>query len=72
MTATYERARPKKDFKDAVQHFKKKYKKTKMKKGRIVTVLKHKHREPEPFLKEVFKDKYLKGKVKRCRMKSLS
>ena len=72
LPATYERAGPKKEFKDGVQHFKKKYKKTKMKKGRIVTVLKHKHREPEPFLKEVFKDKYLKGKVKRCRMKSLS
>ncbi len=72
LPATYERVGPKTEFTEGVHHFKKKHKKTKMKKGRIVTVLKYKHREPEPFLKEVFKDKYLNGKVKKCRMKSLS
>ncbi|MBW3004318.1 nucleotidyltransferase domain-containing protein [Candidatus Woesearchaeota archaeon] len=68
---TYERTGPKVEFKEGVAQFKKKYKKTKVKKGRITTVLKHKHREIEPFLKEVFKDQYLKDKVKKCRVKSL-
>jgi len=70
---TYEQVGPKVEFREGVKQFKKKYKKTKVKKGRVVTILKHKHRDLRKFLeKEVFSSEYLKDKVKKCKVKSLS
>ena len=69
---TYEREGPPIEMREQVKRFKKKHKKTKTKKKRIIAIIKHKKRTPEEVLKEVFKDKYLKDKVKKCRQTSLS
>jgi len=70
---TYERTGPPTEMKEAVKEFKKAHKKTKTKKGRVVAEIKHKHRNLKEFLeKEVFSAEYLKDKVKKCRIKSLS
>ena len=67
---TYERPGPPAEMKAQVKEFKKKHKKILVKKGRVVAVLKYKNRTPEKVLKEVLKDKYLKGKVKTCKLTS--
>lgn len=70
---TYEQIGPKLEFKEGVKQFKKKYKKTKVKNGCVVTTLKHKNRDLKKYLeKEVFPAEYLKDKVKKCKVKSLS
>jgi tRNA nucleotidyltransferase (CCA-adding enzyme) len=67
---TYERMGPPTEMKTQVKAFKKKHKKTIVKKGRVVAVLKYAKRTPEAVLKEALKDKYLKGKVKTCKLTS--
>jgi tRNA nucleotidyltransferase (CCA-adding enzyme) len=49
-----------------VKDFKKKYKKTFQKKGRIYAVIKRRHTTPESLVKELIKEKYFKEKVKKC------
>ncbi|MBW2986333.1 CCA tRNA nucleotidyltransferase [Candidatus Woesearchaeota archaeon] len=70
---TYYRPGPPVEMKEQVKVFKKKHKKTKVNKGRIVAEIKNKNRDLKKYLeKEVFSDKYLKGKVKKCKLTSLS
>ncbi|MBD3304201.1 hypothetical protein GF343_03580 [Candidatus Woesearchaeota archaeon] len=73
LPATYERQGPPAEMKEAVKEFKKAHKKTKTKKGHITAEIKHKHRNLKKYLeKEVFPSEYMKDKVKKCRIKSLS
>ncbi|MBD3362072.1 hypothetical protein GF358_04775 [Candidatus Woesearchaeota archaeon] len=63
----YELCGPPIKMKEAVKHFKKKHKKTTVKKGRIYAKIKYKYRDIEPYLtKDVLKHEYLSDKVKKC------
>lgn len=71
LPAEYERQGPPIEMKEEVQKFKKKHKKTKTRQGRIIAVLKYNHRNIKDILeKEIFKDQYLKDKVKKCRLRT--
>ena len=59
-----ERAGPLLKLKEHVSRFKKKHKKTVIKRGRIFALDKRKFREPEKLIKSLFKHQYLKEKIK--------
>ena len=59
-----ERAGPLLKLKEHVSRFKKKHKKTVVKKGRIFALDRRRFREPEKLIKSLFNNKYLKEKVK--------
>ena len=50
-----------------VKEFKKKYRKTFTKKGRIFAKIKRKHTTPESLVKDLIKQKYFKEKIRKCR-----
>jgi tRNA nucleotidyltransferase (CCA-adding enzyme) len=52
--------------KDFVKGFKKKHKRTFVKKGRVYTREKRKFRKAEDFIKNLLKDRYVKERVKKC------
>jgi hypothetical protein len=61
---------PPADMKEAVEIFCKKHKKTFVKKGRVYAKVKYEYRNPEELLEKIiFKDEYLKDKVKKCRLR---
>ncbi|MEM4263545.1 MAG: nucleotidyltransferase domain-containing protein [Candidatus Woesearchaeota archaeon] len=61
---------PPAEMKEAAELFKKKHKKTFLKKGRIYAKVRYEYRTPEELLEKIiFKDEYLKDKVKKCRLR---
>ncbi|MBN1644866.1 nucleotidyltransferase domain-containing protein [Candidatus Woesearchaeota archaeon] len=68
---TFEIIGPPAEIKEHAKKFKKKYKKTHVKKGRVCSKAKHKYRKIEELLrKEILKHEYLKDKVKNCKIVS--
>ena len=61
---------PPAEMKEAAEIFSKKHKKTFVKKGRVYAKVKYEYRNPEELLEKIiFKDEYLKDKVKKCRLR---
>jgi len=64
---TYEIQGPPKEMKEHAKKFRKKHKKTLVKKGRLYAKIKYKQRDVKNYLKkEVLNSDYLKDKVKKC------
>lgn len=57
---------PPTEMKNCVKEFKKKYKKTFTKKGRIYAIIKRKHKMPEALVKDLIKQQYFREKVRKC------
>ena len=57
-------------IKEHVKQFKKKHKKTTVKKGRVFALDKRKYREAEKLIKALFRNRYLKEKIKDIKIKN--
>ncbi len=63
-----EKEGPPKEMKEHVKKFKKKYKNTSTKKGKLSAKVKRKYREPEKLVKSLIKKKYVKEKTKKAKI----
>ena len=71
LSKTVEREGPPLDRKEHVEQFKKKHKKSVVRKGRVIGVDVRKYMEPDALLNELKKDKYMKEKMKGFSVKCL-